>query len=62
MPVPYAILVVFLLVLLYAGSFALNRRYMHARDTEGQYDMKKCLACPISVCGVKDRFKEGEEA
>ena len=57
---PYAILVVVLLVVLYMGSFALNRRYIQPSDIDGEFDYKKCIACPISVCGVKDRLKEGQ--
>ena len=55
-----AILVVFLIVLLYISSYALNKRYPIPEDCVDHELTGKCIACPISVCGMKERL-QGDE-
>lgn len=57
---PGVILVVFLIVLVYAGTFALNRRYPEMEDLEA-LEMSGCLNCPTEgSCNVSTHQKHKE--
>ena len=54
---PGVILVVFLIVLMYVGTFALNKRYPEMQDLE-QLEMQGCLNCPTGgSCSVGEHQK-----
>jgi hypothetical protein len=55
-----AILVVFLIVLLYLSTYALNKRYPMPDEAIDSELLGKCIACPISVCGMKERLHSDE--
>lgn len=57
---PSVILVIFLIVLIYAGSFALNKRYPEMQDLE-QLEMQGCLNCPTAgSCSTSQHQKHKE--